>query len=122
MLDTRSKILTLDAARRLAAVTLVTGTFDVLRAAHVRDLRAAPGTALLVAVLPLAGEILPQRARAEMVAGLRVVDYVVIVNETDIEALIQGLAPVTVVRLETMDAERTSQLIEHVRNQSEPRA
>ena len=115
MLDTRSKILTLEAARGLHSVTLVTGAFDVLRAAHLRELRAAPGTSLLVAVLPLAGEILPQRARAEMVAGLRMVDYVVIANESELDALIQWLAPGTIVRLEATDAERTRRLIEHVR-------
>jgi bifunctional ADP-heptose synthase (sugar kinase/adenylyltransferase) len=114
-MDTRSKILTLDAALRLppGTVTLVTGYFDALRAAHVRDLEAL-ARPVLALVLPLAGELLPQAARAEMVAALRVIDYVVSAPDTDLDALIHALAPRELVRLETRDAERNRQLIEHV--------
>jgi bifunctional ADP-heptose synthase (sugar kinase/adenylyltransferase) len=114
MLDTRSKILTLAAALRLGPVTLITGTFDGLRAAHLRELRAAPSTALLAAVLPLNGELVPQRARAEMMAGLRVIDYVVLADERDVDALIQRLAPRALIRMEAGDAGRTRELIDHV--------
>ena len=114
-MDTRSKILTVAAAARLprSTVTLVTGYFDGLRAAHVRDLAALRGP-LLIAVLPLADELLPQAARAEMVAALRVVDYVVTANERDLDALIECLAPRELVRLEAADTARIRQLIEHV--------
>jgi len=114
-MDTRSKILTLDAALRLprGTVTLAAGYFDALRAVHVRDLTplAAP---LLVAVLPCVDELLPQAARAEMVAALRMVDYVVIANEKDLDALIECLAPRELVRLEAADTARVRQLRDHV--------
>ena len=78
-MDTRSKILNADAAPR--ACTVVTGAFDVLLAADARELaeiRAShPNRPLLVVVLPLPAPLLPQRARAELVAALRMVDYVV---------------------------------------------
>ena len=82
-MDTRSKILTAGAVLAIPQrpIAIVTGTFDVLRAEHARELeeaRMGTGVAvLLVIVLPRAGEVLPQRARAELVAALRVVDYVV---------------------------------------------
>ena len=51
----------------------MTGTFDVLVAAHARELEEARtgASALLVVVLPVAGELLSQRARTELVAGLQ---------------------------------------------------
>jgi hypothetical protein len=114
-MDTRSKILTFDAALRLprGAVTLVSGYFDALRAAHVRDLTGL-GAPLLAAVLPCDGELFPQSARAEMVAALRVIDYVVITNEKDLDALIECLAPRELRRLEAADAARVRQLRDHV--------
>ena len=114
-MDTRSKILSRDEALRLPrdTVTLVSGYFDGLRAAHVQDL-AALRAPVLVAVLPLDGELLPQSARAEMVAALRMVEYVVIANEKELDALIEGLAPRELVRLEAADAARVRQLKDHV--------
>ena len=97
---------------------MVTGYFDVLRAEHIRDLREAreraPALPLLAVVLPLAGELLHQRARAELVAALRVVDYVVITDEADAAGLIESLEPAVLVRLEGADARRIRQLTEHV--------
>ena len=114
-MDTRTKILTLDAAQRLprGTLTLAAGYFDALRAAHARDLEALPRP-LLAVVLPLAEELLPQRARAEMAAALRVIDYVVIAKESDLDALVGCLAPLRLVRLEESDTARVQQLIEHV--------
>jgi len=114
-MDTRRKILTLEDALRLphGQVTLATGYFDALRAAHVRHLSAL-SRPLLAVVLPLSGELLPQRARAEMAASLRVIDYVVIVENKDLDALIEGLAPRELVRLEARDTALVQQLIEHV--------
>ena len=81
-MDTRNKILSGEVpwpefARPLAVVT---GYFDVLRTEHVHELEAARAGAatLLVVVLPRAAELLPIRARAELVAGLRAVDYVAV--------------------------------------------
>jgi hypothetical protein len=65
-------------------------------------------------VLPLADELLPQPARAEMVAALRVIDYVVIAGNQDLDALIEALLPRELVRMEAGDADRVQQLIEHV--------
>jgi hypothetical protein len=114
-MDTRSKILTLAAALELRpAPAIATGYFDVLRAEDARDFGRVRHHPLLVVVLPLANQILSQRARAELVAALRVVDYVVTADYGDVERLIDGLRPVEFVRLEEADARRASQLIEHV--------
>jgi hypothetical protein len=94
---------------------VVTGYFDPLLAAHARELAALPRP-LLVAVLPRAGELLAQRARAELAAGLRVVDYVVIAEDTDADGLCKRLRASQVVRLEAADADRTRHLMEHVRD------
>jgi bifunctional ADP-heptose synthase (sugar kinase/adenylyltransferase) len=114
-MDTRSKILTFDDALRLApgTITLAAGYFDGLRAGHARRLEELRRP-LLAVVLPLAGELLPQRARAEMVAALRVIDYVVIADERDLDALIARIAPREVARLEAADAASVRQLIEYV--------
>jgi len=96
----------------------VTGYFHILRAAHARELeqvRTRNGArTLVVVVLPAAGELLPQRARAELAAALRVVDYVVTADDGDVDGIIGRLEPVELVRLETDDALRTRQLMEHV--------
>jgi len=57
----------------------VAGDFDPLLAAHSRRLRelAEPGRLLVVAVNDPARPLLPRRARAELVAALAMVDYVV---------------------------------------------
>jgi bifunctional ADP-heptose synthase (sugar kinase/adenylyltransferase) len=120
-MDTRSKILTLESALALQPprpLALVSGFFDVLRAAHARDLaevrrRAAAG-ALMAVVLPHPTALLSQRARAEMVAALRVIDYVLTINDADLDRIAAALHPAVVVRLEDADTERVHQLIAHV--------
>ena len=117
-MDTRSKILSLAAAAALPApVILITGTFDVLRAHHALELAATregrAGT-LLVAVLPQENALLPQQARAELVAALRMVDYVVAARAGELDMLIDALRPAQIVRMEAADVARTKQLIEHV--------
>ncbi|HEV3200365.1 MAG TPA: hypothetical protein VGZ73_20815 [Bryobacteraceae bacterium] len=119
-MDTRSKILTPAAAVAVSArpIAIVTGTFDVLRAEHARELehaRLGSGVAaLLVVVLPRAGEVLPQPARAELVAALRVVDYVVAAGTEELEGLISALEPVSVVRFEEADERRVRELREQI--------
>lgn len=112
MKDTRDKILPRDAlAARLEEhrragkrVVLANGCFDLLHAGHVRYLEGAKreGDLLVVAVnsdasvAALKGPgrpILPQQARAEVVAALRAVDYVVIFDEVSVETLIEALRP-----------------------------
>jgi len=116
-MDTRSKILTLDAALALprGEVTIAAGYFDALTAAHTREL-AALARPVLAVVLPLAAELVPRRARAEMVAALRVIDYVVIAEPKDVEFLAGRLEPRAVAHFEAADEARVSQLIEHVRS------
>jgi bifunctional ADP-heptose synthase (sugar kinase/adenylyltransferase) len=115
-MDTRNKILTPEAAPH--ACTVVTGTFDVLLSADARELEeiraSQPNHPLLVVVLPLQGPLLPQRARAELVAALRMVDYVVIADDTAPDALLASLEPALLVRLEDAHAVRKRQLMEHV--------
>ena len=102
-LDTRNKILNGDVRwpEFPRPIAVATGYFEVLRAAHVRELeaarRAAGAATLLVIVMPREGELLPQRARAEMVAALRIVDYVVCGVSVD------ALRPDAVFRLEKSD-------------------
>jgi bifunctional ADP-heptose synthase (sugar kinase/adenylyltransferase) len=118
-MDTRSKILTLAEAMELRPpCAIVSGYFDVLRAEHARELAQVHHHPLLAVVLPLAGEILSQRARAEMVAALRVVDYVVIANYGGLDRLVEALKPVEYTRMEGEPAVRRDrwprQLSEHV--------
>jgi rfaE bifunctional protein nucleotidyltransferase chain/domain len=94
------------AADRAAGRTIAfaNGCFDVLHVGHVRYLDGArkEGDRLIVAVnddesvRALKGEgrpILPARARAELVAALRSVDYVVLFGERTVERLLRALEP-----------------------------
>jgi len=95
----------------------VTGYFDPLLAWHARELeriRSRSG-ALAAIVLPLDGELLPQRARAHLVAALRMVDYVLIADNEPLDKLVAALKPLEIVHLEDHDLRRRSELIEHVR-------
>ena len=115
-MDTRSKIVNAEAAPR--GCTVVTGAFDVVLVADARELaeiRARhPERPLLVVVLPLSDPWLPRRARAELVAALRMVDYVVTADDTAPDGLLASLEPAHLVRLEAAQAERRRQLMEHV--------
>jgi bifunctional ADP-heptose synthase (sugar kinase/adenylyltransferase) len=121
-MDTRTKILTAQqaaaAARRLQEagrkVCVVTGYFDPLLAAHARRLAACRSQAdvLMAVVCSPERPILSARARAELVAALAVVDYVVLAEDGLVEAL-QG-AGVSVERHEHLDEQITRELIAHV--------
>lgn len=114
-MDTRSKIVTGLGSEIARPLAIVTGYFDVLRAEHARELQAARqgAAAMLVIVLPRSGELLPQRARAELVAGLRAVDSVMIAGP-DAEELIASLRPDSLARLEEGDERRARELRELV--------
>ncbi len=111
-MDTRTKIVDLDRAVRLAAelrangrrLILADGYFDVLQAAHARALGRlrSDGAAIIVAVYDDAAlckmrqqqrPILTAQARAQMVAALGVVDYVLVWPETTLDALVAQLRP-----------------------------
>lgn len=107
-MDTRTKIIDASQARLLAGqgATVVSGYFDPLVASHAERLAQLKkeGAPLLVLIATPADAILPARARAELVAGLAVVDYVC---ETA-----GDVAPH--VSLEREHTDRLAQLIEHV--------
>lgn len=109
-MDTRTKIIGAGDAQRLAdlGATVVSGYFDPLLASHAERLAALKqnGTALLVVITSPANPILPARARAELVAGLRAVDHVTEANDVNIKPQIC---------LEQEDAERFERLVDHVR-------
>lgn len=111
-MDTRTKILSREALRQRLAehrrqgerIVLTNGCFDILHVGHVRYLEGArrEGDVLVVAVNSDASEraikddgrpVLPQQARAELVAALGAVNYVVIFDEPNVEALLAELKP-----------------------------
>jgi rfaE bifunctional protein nucleotidyltransferase chain/domain len=86
------------------SIVFANGCFDTLHAGHVRYLEGArrEGTVLVVgvnadtSVHDLKGPgrpILDENARAQLVAALRAVDYVVIFSEPNVEALLEELKP-----------------------------
>ncbi len=112
MMDSRAKILGREELRsrleghrrRGQRIVLANGCFDVLHVGHARYLEGArrEGDVLIVAVNSDASEeqlkgkgrpILPEKARAELVAAFAVVDYVIIFSETNVEALLNELRP-----------------------------
>ncbi len=111
-MNTRGKILAQDVLqqrlaehrRRGERIVLANGCFDLLHVGHIRYLGGArgEGDVLVVGVNSDASEralksdgrpILPAQARAELVAALAAVDYVVIFDEPNVEALLTALRP-----------------------------
>ena len=112
-MDTRTKIVEASALRG-KPVTLVCAYFDPLLAWHAQrleELRPRVQT-LAAAVLPLENELLSQRARAELAAAMRVIDYVLIAEN----CVVRGLDPVEIIRLEEEDLRRRGEFIAHVRS------
>ncbi len=100
----RLRELLADHKRAGAKVVFANGCFDTLHVGHVRYLEGArrEGDVLVVAVnsdssvCNLKGPgrpILPESARADLVAALRAVDYVVLFSEPNVEALLEFLHP-----------------------------
>ncbi|HTZ33361.1 MAG TPA: adenylyltransferase/cytidyltransferase family protein [Methylomirabilota bacterium] len=112
MRSAQSKIIDRQSAIALVArlkregkcVVLANGCFDTLHVGHVRYLSGAKreGDILLVAVNADASvaclkgpgrPVLDEQARAQLVAALRDVDYVVIFTEPDVAPLLEELRP-----------------------------
>jgi len=85
-------------------IVLANGCFDALHVGHVRYLEGArrEGDVLVVALNSDSGvralkgpgrPLLPESARAGLVAALRAVDYVVLFSELNVEALLESLRP-----------------------------
>ena len=85
-------------------IVLANGCFDILHVGHIRYLAGAKaeGDILVVAinsdqgVRKLKGEgrpVLPELERAELVAALTAVDYVIIFDEPNVESLLETLRP-----------------------------
>ena len=111
-MNTRLKIISRDELRKRLEmhrqkgqrIVLANGCFDVLHAGHVRYLEGArrEGDVLVVAVNSDASTgrlkgpgrpILSAQARAELVAALAPVDYVLIFDEPDVRSLLRELHP-----------------------------
>src|SRR6202048_2819402 len=112
MRNAASKIVSRERLRDLLAehkrqgrrVVFANGCFDTLHVGHVRYLEGArrEGDVLVVAVnadssvCALKGPgrpVLPESARANLVAALRAVDYVVLFGEANVETLLELLRP-----------------------------
>ena len=98
-------------------VVFTNGCFDIMHAGHVRYLAAArsEGEILVVginsdkSVKSIKGEnrpIMPQDQRAEVLAGLWCVDYVVFFDEPDPLRLIQAIKPDVLVKGEDWDEDK----------------
>jgi glycerol-3-phosphate cytidylyltransferase-like family protein len=122
-MDTRKKIIDLARAAAIAAarrrqgepVKLVAGYFDVLTPDHVRRFRElADGRVIMAAVLDPPDPLLGPRARAELAAGLSMIDYVFPLDSADFEQALEKIQPGEVVHEEIADRRRSRALIEHV--------
>jgi bifunctional ADP-heptose synthase (sugar kinase/adenylyltransferase) len=119
-LDTRQKILS---ARNAAAVinqndksTVIIGHFDPLTAEHARritDLRKTHSQLVAIVTDP-PQPILKLLARAELVAALEAIDYVIPVQDNTATEIITVLRPGEVIEEEAADLDRTRALIAHV--------
>lgn len=101
-----SDLVTRIAADRAAGCTVAfaNGAFDLLHVGHVRHLQGASAEAdrLIVAVNSDASvrgnkgpsrPVVPEAARAELVAALRCVDYVLIFDDPTVDRLLRTLRP-----------------------------
>jgi D-glycero-beta-D-manno-heptose 1-phosphate adenylyltransferase len=112
MRETASKIVSRDALRQKLAehrrqgrrIVLANGCFDTLHVGHIRYLEGArrEGDILVVglnadsSVCKLKGPgrpVLDENARAQLVASLRSVDYVVLFAEPSVEELLEEMRP-----------------------------
>ena len=98
------KDILLDHKKKSQKIAFTNGCFDILHTGHIRYLSAARSIADLLVVAvnsddsvrKIKGEkrpLIPESERAEILAALEFVDYVVIFNETDPYEIISYLLP-----------------------------
>ncbi len=120
-LDTRQKIVAPQQAaalmERTEKLTVITGHFDPLTAAHARRLAGLHRNYhKIVAIVTNPPEpVLSLSARAELVAALAAVDYVIAAQDNTVAEIVARLKPDEVIHEEFADLERTRDLIAHVR-------
>lgn len=123
-MDTRNKIIDLAQAEAILGdslkegaqpVKVVRGYFDPLTAAHARRLtEVAAGKHLLVIVSTPPDSILPLRARGELVAGLAVVDSVLLTDEGEADRFIVQFKRAAFLDERAADERRRLDLVERV--------
>ena len=131
-MDTRKKIIQAEQAIELAnrlhsgggQLIVVTGLFDPLLAAHAKRLAEVAASAgdegcVLAVVTNWPPEILPLKARAELVAALATVDYVVPCESSAVEQFLARVKPTCLFREEETDQKLKQEFIEHVQRQQE---
>lgn len=109
-MDTRTKIVAPEQGGSLTAQTFLRGYFDPLLAAHARIIDQSPGPVVVLLADP-PDPLLPARSRAELVAALRGVSYVVLPMDDG-----SAFTPrdVDVVDELSADLERRQSLVSHV--------
>ncbi|MEJ7605338.1 MAG: hypothetical protein WKF37_03510 [Bryobacteraceae bacterium] len=93
---------------------LVLGYFDPLHASHIRRLQelCSNGERISIGIMDPPDPILPLRARAELLAGLAIVDRVYEAPD------LHQLAPAQVIDERSADLERAGELAAHVVNRN----
>ena len=118
-MDTREKIIAPGAAiLRRGKLCAFVGHFDPMYAAHARRLNElhSPGDTWIVILTDPAQPLLQTRARAELVAALKTVDYVVPAQDNTVEDILAQLAPDQVWQEEEQDLKRAAALVNQVRS------
>jgi hypothetical protein len=100
------------------SIEVVLGRFDPLLARHARRLAqlAERGNRLAVGIITAPGDILPGRARAELVAALASVTRVTEVPSTEVASLLSGIPQGQIFREEDCHNEWRLELIRQVRS------
>ena len=111
-MDTRSKIITLSEATGRQVPTLVVGYFDPVVAAHVSRLLALESP-VTVSVLDPPEEILPARARAELVAALSCIETVIIGDARE------KVSAARTIDFTAADLQTRQELVERIRRRSQ---
>ena len=99
---------------------MIVGHFDPVLAGHARRMSSlADGSGALMAIVADPPRpILTALARAELVAALAAVDYVILPGDAPLEDILAKIEATEVVRAEAADQVLTRELIRHVQRRS----